>query len=87
MANKVIELKASKTIRNFKFYTSFWRAEDAEPRYAGSKERRVFNRPKEDAGKSLKVSTRLGLYICGGLKVVDSFNFFQYSSDGVPQSL
>lgn len=59
------------------YITLFCRADDAPPRYAGSKARSVLNRPKDDAGKSLKASWRLGLYDFGGLKVVDSFNFFQ----------
>jgi hypothetical protein len=66
--------------------TSFWRARDAQPRYAGSRARRVLNRPKEDAGNSLKVSIRLDLN-CGILNFLDNVNFFQYSSDGVPHSL
>lgn len=41
--------------------TSFWRAEDAHPRYAGSKARRMLRSPKEDSGKLLKASRRLGL--------------------------
>jgi hypothetical protein len=41
--------------------TGFLRALDALPRNAGSKARRVHKRPKEDGGRSLKVSTRLGL--------------------------
>lgn len=57
--------------------TSFLRAEAAEPRYAGSRARKVLKRPKEDSGNSLKASNIRGLYDCGGLKVVDSLSFFQ----------
>ena len=57
--------------------TSFWRAEDALPRDAGSRARRVVNRPKADSGNSLKASKRPGLHVRGGRKVVDSLNFFQ----------
>lgn len=67
--------------------TSFLRAEFAFPRYTGSRARRMCKRPKEDGGKSQKDWRRFGLYERGGLKVVETFNFFQYSSDGVPQSL
>lgn len=62
-------------------------AEDAEPRYEGSKASKVLSRPREDEGKCLKDSLRLGRYDCGGLKVGGSLSFLQYSSDGVPHNL
>jgi hypothetical protein len=37
----------------------------------------VVNRPKADSGNSLKASKRPGLYVRGGRKDVDSFNFLQ----------
>lgn len=47
----------------------------------------MLKRPKEEAGKFLKASLSLGLYVCGGLNVVGSLTLFQKSSVGVPQSL
>jgi len=71
----------TRTLNHIKLFshvlTSFWRAEDAQPRDAGSRARSVVNRPKADSGNSLKASKRPGLYVRGGRKDVDSLNFLQ----------
>ena len=70
-------------------YTSLCSAADADPQHSGSKARRKSNSLWAEGGKSLNVSPIDRLYGCWGLKIVacGSFDFFQYSSDGEPQSL
>ena len=67
--------------------TPLSRAVAAVPRKEGSRARREVKRAKEEEGKSLKASWKPGLYCWGGLKLLVSFSFFQYSSAGDPHSL
>lgn len=69
--------------------TSLLRAEEAVPLFEGSIASKISMRAKADDDKSLKVSAMQRLYWRRGLKTVAcwSFDLFQYSSDGEPQSL
>lgn len=71
------------------YLTSLCNAAVAVWRSAGSIARRVSISGRDDAGKFLNVSSMHLLYDCRGLKMVacGSFDFFQYSSEGEPQSL
>ena len=51
-------------------HTSLLRANPAEPRSAGSMERRVSISAKAGVGNSLNVSATQRLYGCWGLKIV-----------------
>lgn len=50
--------------------TSFWSAEEADPRPSGSVARRTSNRFNADEGKCLNVSATERMYGCVGLKTV-----------------
>ena len=69
--------------------TSESSAEEAVPRFSGSTESKVSKRLTAILGNSSHLSLRVLSYGCWGLNIVarGSLDFFQYSSDGVPQSL
>lgn len=69
--------------------TSLLNAAVAVRRSAGSIARRVSMRGNDEGGKSLNVSRMHLLYGSRGLNKVafGNFDFFQYSSEGEPQSL
>lgn len=79
----------TKKMKNFQKPTSLLRASEALFRSTGSIARSVSTRGRAEGGNSLKSSLMLLLYGSRGLNRValGNFDFFQYSSEGEPQSL